>query len=143
MPIPGHFAVALFALAFSYREAHMRVAGVFPARAPTSLELTYSLPACLSFPEFGAAWPQCPATGRTEMGKGPCEMRIQGTVKFFNATKGFGFIKPDNGGKDVFVHVTALEAAGINGLNEGDKVSFILEDDRKGRGQKAAQLELV
>jgi CspA family cold shock protein len=70
-------------------------------------------------------------------------MRIQGTVKFFNATKGFGFIKPDNGGKDVFVHVTALEAAGINGLNEGDKVSFILEDDRKGRGQKAAQLELV
>ena len=70
-------------------------------------------------------------------------MRIQGVVKFFNATKGFGFIKPDNGGKDVFVHVTALEAAGIYGLNEGDKVSFVLEDDRKGRGQKAAQLELV
>lgn len=70
-------------------------------------------------------------------------MRIQGTVKFFNSSKGFGFIKPDNGGKDVFVHVTALEAAGINGLNEGDKVSFVLEDDRKGRGQKAAQLELV
>jgi CspA family cold shock protein len=118
-------------------------AGVFPARAPTRLELAYSLSAGLLFPEIGAAWRHRPATGRTEMGKGPCEMRIQGTVKFFNSTKGFGFIKPDNGGKDVFVHVTALEAAGINGLNEGDKVSFILEDDRKGRGQKAAQLELV
>lgn len=70
-------------------------------------------------------------------------MRINGTVKFFNAAKGFGFIAPENGGKDVFVHVTALEFAGINGLNEGDKVSFVLEDDRKGRGQKAAQLELA
>lgn len=70
-------------------------------------------------------------------------MRIQGVVKFFNSAKGFGFIKPDNGGKDVFVHVTALESAGISMLNEGDKVSFVLEDDRKGRGQKAAQLELV
>ena len=70
-------------------------------------------------------------------------MRIQGVVKFFNSAKGFGFIKPDNGGKDVFVHVTALETAGISSLNEGDKVSFVLEDDRKGRGQKAAQLELV
>ncbi len=70
-------------------------------------------------------------------------MRIQGVVKFFNSAKGFGFIKPDNGGKDVFVHVTALEMAGISALNEGDKVSFVLEDDRKGRGQKAAQLELV
>ncbi len=70
-------------------------------------------------------------------------MRIQGVVKFFNSAKGFGFIKPDNGGKDVFVHVTALETAGISSLNEGDKVSFVLEDDRKGRGQKAAQLEMV
>lgn len=70
-------------------------------------------------------------------------MRQQGTVKFFNVSKGFGFITPDAGGKDVFVHVTALEFAGIRGLNEGDRVSFVLEDDRKGRGQKAAQLELV
>ena len=69
-------------------------------------------------------------------------MRIKGTVKFFNAAKGFGFITPDGGNKDVFVHVTALETAGIRGLNEGDKVSFVLEDDPKGRGQKAAQLEL-
>lgn len=69
-------------------------------------------------------------------------MRTKGTVKFFNAAKGFGFITPESGGKDVFVHVTALEAAGIRTLNEGDKVSFELEDDRKGRGQKAAQLEI-
>jgi CspA family cold shock protein len=69
-------------------------------------------------------------------------MRIKGTVKFFNANKGFGFITPETGGKDVFVHVSALEFAGIQGLNEGDKVSFVLEDDRRGRGQKAAQIEL-
>ena len=69
-------------------------------------------------------------------------MRINGTVKFFNVSKGFGFITPDTGGRDVFVHATALEFAGITSLNEGDKVSFVLEDDRKGRGQKASQLEL-
>jgi CspA family cold shock protein len=69
-------------------------------------------------------------------------MRIKGKVKFFNVAKGFGFITPDAGGKDVFVHATALEFAGIAGLSEGDKVSFVLEDDTKGRGQKAAQLEV-
>ena len=71
------------------------------------------------------------------------DTRIKGTVKFFNVAKGFGFITPESGGKDVFVHATALEFAGISSLREGDKVSFVLEDDRKGRGQKAAQLELV
>ena len=64
-----------------------------------------------------------------------------GTVKFFNTAKGFGFIKPDEGGKDVFVHATALEAAGIRSLNEGDRVSFVSEDDRKGRGKQAGQLK--
>lgn len=65
-----------------------------------------------------------------------------GTVKFFNAVKGFGFIEPDEGGgKDVFVHATALEAAGIRALEEGDRVSFVLEDDRRGRGKQAAQLK--
>jgi len=68
-------------------------------------------------------------------------MRISGTVKFFNTGKGFGFIEPENGGKDVFVHVTALEAAGIRSLNEGDRVSFVLEDDRKGRGKQAGQIQ--
>ena len=69
-------------------------------------------------------------------------MRINGTVKFFNSAKGFGFITPDEGGADVFVHATAVEFAGMATLNEGDKVSFVLEDDKKGRGKKAAQLEL-
>jgi CspA family cold shock protein len=68
-------------------------------------------------------------------------MRTTGTVKFFNTAKGFGFIQPENGGKDVFVHATALEAAGIFSLNEGDKVSFVLEDDRKGRGKQAGQIQ--
>ena len=69
-------------------------------------------------------------------------MRVEGIVKFFNSAKGFGFITPDGGAKDVFVHATALELAGIHSLKEGDKVSFVLEDDRKGRGKQAGQLEL-
>ena len=69
--------------------------------------------------------------------------RITGTVKFYNVTKGFGFIQPDGGGKDVFVHATALERAGIRTLNEGDKVSFVLEDDRKGRGKQAGQIQMA
>ncbi|HEX6000684.1 MAG TPA: cold-shock protein [Hyphomicrobiaceae bacterium] len=70
-------------------------------------------------------------------------MRITGTVKFFNATKGFGFITPEDGSKDVFVHVTAVERSGLRGLNEGDRVTFMVEDDRKGRGKQAANLELA
>lgn len=54
-----------------------------------------------------------------------------GTVKFYNDQKGFGFIAPDNGGNDVFVHATALERAGIRGLKEGQKVSFNTEQDRR------------
>ena len=54
-----------------------------------------------------------------------------GTVKFFNEQKGFGFIAPDNGGTDVFVHVTALERAGLRSLPQGQKVSFDTEQDRR------------
>ncbi len=54
-----------------------------------------------------------------------------GTVKFYNGQKGFGFIQPDGGGKDVFVHATALERAGIRNLVEGQKVSFDIEEDRR------------
>jgi CspA family cold shock protein len=54
-----------------------------------------------------------------------------GTVKFYNDQKGFGFIQPDDGGKDVFVHATALERAGIRGLREGQKVSFDTQEDRR------------
>jgi CspA family cold shock protein len=70
-------------------------------------------------------------------------MRVTGTVKFFNTAKGFGFIELDEGGKDVFVHATALEAAGIRVLTEGDRVSFELEDDRRGRGKQAGQLKKI
>jgi len=56
-----------------------------------------------------------------------------GIVKWFNATKGFGFIAPDGGGKDVFVHVTAVQRAGLQALNEGQRVSFDVVDDRKGK----------
>jgi CspA family cold shock protein len=68
-------------------------------------------------------------------------MRLTGTVKFFNSAKGFGFITPEDGSKDVFVHATAIEQAGLPMLNEGDRVTFTLEDDRKGRGKQAAQLQ--
>jgi CspA family cold shock protein len=64
-----------------------------------------------------------------------------GTVKFFNTSKGFGFIAPDGGGKDVFVHATAVEAAGMRSLNEGQKVSFDIQPDA--RGQKAVNLKAV
>lgn len=57
----------------------------------------------------------------------------RGTVKFFNSQKGFGFIQPDNGEKDVFVHISAVERAGLSGLAEGQKVSFDTESDRQGR----------
>ncbi|HNR78110.1 MAG TPA: cold-shock protein, partial [Parvularculaceae bacterium] len=52
------------------------------------------------------------------------------TVKWFNATKGYGFIQPDDGGKDVFVHVTAVQKSGLNGLDEGQKISYDLASDR-------------
>ena len=61
----------------------------------------------------------------------------QGTVKWFNADKGFGFIQPDNGGSDVFVHITAVTAAGLRGLNEGQKVSYEIQNDPK-KGKAAA-----
>ncbi|MBN9532331.1 MAG: cold-shock protein [Alphaproteobacteria bacterium] len=64
-----------------------------------------------------------------------------GTVKFFNTTKGFGFIAPDGGGKDVFVHATAVEAAGLRSLNEGQRVEFDIQPDA--RGSKAANLKAV
>ena len=63
-----------------------------------------------------------------------------GTVKWFNDTKGFGFIQPDDGGKDVFVHISAVERAGMRNLIEGQKVSYEMESDRRTGKQSAGQL---
>jgi cold shock protein len=65
-----------------------------------------------------------------------------GTVKFYNDNKGFGFIQPADGSKDIFVHASALERAGLDGLAEGQKLQFDLEQDTKGRSS-AANLQLI
>ncbi len=66
-----------------------------------------------------------------------------GTVKFFNQSKGFGFITPEEGGADVFVHITAVQASGLPGLDDGQKVTFETEPDRRGKGPKAVNLQLA
>lgn len=66
-----------------------------------------------------------------------------GTVKWFNAQKGFGFITPDNGGKDAFVHVSALERAGIGDLREGQKLEFELASDQKSGKMSAESLKIL
>lgn len=69
-------------------------------------------------------------------------MMANGTVKWFNSSKGFGFIQPESGSKDIFVHVSAVERAGIHQLNDGQAVSFDLERDRDGR-ESATNLVLA
>lgn len=64
-----------------------------------------------------------------------------GIVKFFNADKGFGFITPDDGGKDVFVHITAVKDAGMADLRDGQRVSFDTEADSRGKGPKVINLK--
>jgi CspA family cold shock protein len=66
-----------------------------------------------------------------------------GTVKWFNGQKGFGFIQPEDGGADVFVHISAVERAGLGSLVEGQKISFELERDRKSGKMSAGQLQAV
>ena len=81
--------------------------------------------------------------GRATTGKGSFPMAMAGTVKFFNAERGYGFIKPDDGGRDVFVHVTAVERAGLKSLAEGQRISFDVEPDKKGKGPKAVNLVIT
>src|SRR3984957_3613329 len=75
-------------------------------------------------PGRASAWP-------SELGLGKKRLMAQGTVKWFNSQKGFGFIQPDDGSKDVFVHISAVERAGMYSLNEGQKVSYDVVADRK------------
>jgi len=66
-----------------------------------------------------------------------------GTVKFFNSSKGFGFVTPEGGAKDVFLHVSALERAGLTSVNEGDRISFDVEPDTRGKGPKAVNVQMA
>ena len=67
-------------------------------------------------------------------------MPITGTVKFFNNDKGYGFIRPDDGSRDVFVHVSAVTSSGLGTLAEGQRISFEIEPDKRGKGPKAVNL---
>jgi cold shock protein len=75
--------------------------------------------------------------------EGKRSMSQSGIVKFFNADKGYGFIKPDDGGPDIFVHITAVQASGLAALAENQKVSFETEPDRRGKGPKAVNLQVM
>lgn len=70
-------------------------------------------------------------------------MAETGTVKFFNTDKGYGFIKPDNGESDIFVHISAVKDSGLETLLENQKLSFDTEPDRRGKGPKAVNLAVV
>jgi CspA family cold shock protein len=96
----------------------------------------------LSWPSFPAA--QCqvaPLRAQRQAMRGRSfRMAMTGTVKFFNGERGYGFIKPDDGGRDVFVHITAVERAGLKDLIEGQRITFEVEPDKKGKGPKAVNL---
>jgi CspA family cold shock protein len=81
------------------------------------------------------------AIGVRETVFGKIAFMATGIVKWFNATKGFGFIQPDDGGADVFVHISAVERAGMGSLNEGQKVSFEVERDKRSGKMSAGQLQ--
>ena len=117
---------------FHARHANVRC----PERSPKpGVMTTLSLKNDATLTTFGT-W--CPPRTKCFQEKA---VMTTGQVKFFNATKGFGFIAPEDGGKDVFVHVTAVQAAGLRGLNEGQRVSFDIEADK--RGPKAVNLKIV
>ncbi|WP_304504344.1 cold-shock protein, partial [Afifella sp. IM 167] len=77
--------------------------------------------------------------------RAPAEVgpRQNGTLKFFNADRGFGFISPEDGSKDVFVHISAIERSGLPQLAEGTRISFETQQDRRGRGPQAVNLQLL
>jgi CspA family cold shock protein len=75
-------------------------------------------------------------------GEGIQTTMATGTVKWFNETKGYGFIQPDTGGKDVFVHISAVERAGLRGLSEGQKVSYEVQSDSRTGKESAVDLKV-
>jgi CspA family cold shock protein len=83
-----------------------------------------------------------PSNNRSVEQKETIMALITGTVKFFNTTKGFGFISPENGGKDAFVHISAVQRSGLQGLYENDKVTYELETGRDGK-ESATNLTLL
>jgi CspA family cold shock protein len=87
--------------------------------------------------------PSCRGGGGAKQGIRSIPMAMAGTVKFFNGERGYGFIKPDDGGRDVFVHITAVERAGLKTLMEGQRISFDVEPDKKGKGPKAVNLVIT
>jgi cold shock protein len=74
--------------------------------------------------------------------RGTRDEMATGTVKWFNETKGYGFIQPDNGGKDVFVHISAVERAGLRSLKDGQKISYEVESDRRTGKESATNLQV-
>ncbi|MTI19050.1 cold-shock protein [Rhodobacteraceae bacterium RKSG542] len=88
---------------------------------------------------FNNDGPKRESRGRPPVERGP---RQPGVVKFFKEDKGFGFITPDDGSDDVFVHISAVERSGLQSLASGQKISFETEPDRKGKGPKAVELRL-
>jgi CspA family cold shock protein len=93
-----------------------------------------------TFPEIWMRATRAAGRPGVSEGKGS-SMRQNGTVKFFNASKGYGFITPDDGGKDIFVHVTAVEQSGMATLSDGMRISFEVEPDKRGKGPKAVELQ--
>ena len=71
------------------------------------------------------------------------QQRVTGKVKFFNVEKGFGFIQVDGGGRDVFVHISVVQRAGVPHLDENMRLSFVVEEDPRGRGLQAEALQLL
>ena len=109
----------------------------------------HSIDACqplipqLAFRPLGIGWQR--QNGRTTPsadGEGSQTTMATGTVKWFNDQKGYGFIQPDNGGKDVFVHISAVERAGLRGLSEGQKVSYEVQSDRRTGKESAVDLKV-
>lgn len=113
-----------------------------PVKTTDAMAAWTNLPEILREPQQPVMAAMAPYYPNVSLGR-VIPMATNGTVKFFNHTKGFGFIAPEDGSKDVFVHISALERAGLPPLNEGDLVSFDVEDDPRGRGKQATNIQMA